>query len=300
MTVRIFARERLNKSGLIDLVFIVYHNERTIKFKAGEQVRSGAWDQRSQKVKQRSAQAGALVINARLDVKLAELVRIFEQNNYNVSRIREIWSNYLKSGNRKTPEDLQSVSAINFYDLVEKIINDHRHTWSQGHALKLQSLRTKILAHDGAFSPEKFSFTWWTDFVTYCQKKGNSHNTIAVDAKNLKRLIDFCRKEGFPVGADCDRITYRYIEPKIEPLTWEEVALIAKVKKTDVWPESYSDSRFLFLVSCYTGQRWSDLIRISPDKFYFDRSSSLWKYRGFQKKTKQIIEIPLLKEAVNL
>ena len=107
-------------------------------------------------------------------------------------------------------------------------------------------------------------------------------------AKNLIRLNCFLRyahAQGLTDRRDFERISWKKQEPDILVLTKAEVQALEQVDLADAPP--LANARDLFLLACYTGLRYSDLVRVRPEH----RQGNTLRVRAV--KTRESVVIPL-------
>lgn len=115
-------------------------------------------------------------------------------------------------------------------------------------------------------------------------------NTVAKQILTLKRFLRWARDRGYTAAIGFDRLSWKRQEPDIMTLTTEEVTALEQL----VLPAGgYLDNaRQLFLLSCYTGLRFSDLVSIRGEHV---RGQVL---RMTTQKTREMVTVPLRAEAL--
>ncbi len=132
----------------------------------------------------------------------------------------------------------------------------------------------------------------FTSFM-WKEKKFND-NTVGKNIKNVKALMNQAferdlhsnlshRKRGFKVFKNDSDSVY---------LTEVELDLILKLDLSEI--AHLSKARDIFYVACWTGLRYSDLVRVSKDKFIVEDGISLFKIET--QKTNEIVKIPIKPE----
>lgn len=128
-------------------------------------------------------------------------------------------------------------------------------------------------------------------FTTYLLgTAGLTDNTVAKQVMTLKRFMKWAAERGYHQSIGYERLTWKRQEPDIMTLTAEEVEAL----ETLSLPETgYLDNaRTLFLLSCYTGLRYSDLVSIRAEHL---RGQTL---RLTTQKTREAVTIPLQARAL--
>lgn len=114
-------------------------------------------------------------------------------------------------------------------------------------------------------------------------------NTIAKHLDRLRRFMRLAVDRGYTTARGWEKIKWKRQEPDIMTLTAEEVAALEYL----ALPAGYLDNaRHLFLLSCYTGLRYSDLVSIRPEHL---RGNVL---RIMTQKTREWVNVPLQARAL--
>jgi integrase len=309
MTINIICRnekERIDAAKKASLVLLIKFNKKNYKISSGEKCKPESWEKSSQKVNAKFN--GSAQINSRLlksKVILQDIIN--SQRDFDIKKIRTIFSRYLLNPDDFNINDRkESLRELNFSEIIENVINKNRSNWSHGHKKKFKSLRTKILDFSPDFKIEDLSQSWWQDYVDYCfDEKGNRHNTVQTDLKALRSLCEQLKYDDYKFNTDFLSVSMPYIEPKIEPLYWDEIKRIANLDLSGPTLKKYEDSRYIWVLCAYLGLRWSDITRISEENFsqktIIDKDNNpviAWRYSNRAQKTKNLIDIPLLPDAV--
>jgi integrase len=128
-------------------------------------------------------------------------------------------------------------------------------------------------------------------YTTYLLGPANlTDNTIAKHIDRLRRFMRFAVDRGYTTARGWEKMKWKRQEPDIMTLTAEEVQALEELNL----PEgSYLDNaRLLFLLSCYTGLRYSDLVSIRTEHVRGDM------LRITTQKTKDTVNVPLQARAL--
>ena len=110
-------------------------------------------------------------------------------------------------------------------------------------------------------------------------------NTIAKQVATLKRFMKYAADRGFHATRGYVQLSWKRQEPEIMTLTAEEVRALEELELAG---QPYLDNaRNLFLLSCYTGLRYSDLVAIRPEHL---KGATL---RITTQKTREAVTVPL-------
>ena len=122
-------------------------------------------------------------------------------------------------------------------------------------------------------------------FASYLLKAGQTDNTIAKQFVRIKRFMKWAADRGYHDSVKYQRLTWQRHDPEILTLTAEEVVAIEQLTLHE---GSYLDNaRALFLLACYTGLRYSDLVSIRSEHL---KGRML---RLTTQKTRETVTIPL-------
>jgi integrase len=123
----------------------------------------------------------------------------------------------------------------------------------------------------------------YTTYLLYTARL--TDNTVAKQVSTLKRFLRWAREREYTTATAFEKLNWKRQEADIMTLTSEEVAALEQL----VLPVgSYLDNaRALFLLACYTGLRFSDLVSIRAEHL---RGNTL---RLMTKKTRETVTVPL-------
>lgn len=146
---------------------------------------------------------------------------------------------------------------------------------------------TRFAAATGyAINFESITPTFGDNFTAWLmQSAGLTDNTIDKQITTLKRFCRWCLERDYTAARGWERLKWKRREPDVLTLTQEEVVALEVL---DLPVGGYLDNaRALFLLACYTGLRYSDVIRLKPEHV---RPSTL---RITTQKTGEIVTVPL-------
>ena len=124
-------------------------------------------------------------------------------------------------------------------------------------------------------------------YTAYLQKKGLSANTIGREIKVIKIFLNDAKKHGKELSPEYLGGALKVTKEESENiyLTTDELTAMRNIDYSNNKPLEHV--RDLFLIGCYTGLRFSDFTRLTPDNINNGIISIA------QQKTGQIVEIPL-------
>ncbi|MBN2481021.1 MAG: phage integrase SAM-like domain-containing protein [Bacteroidales bacterium] len=105
---------------------------------------------------------------------------------------------------------------------------------------------------------------FYDQFVQFFLKKSYSPNTIGRNIKNLKTLMRLSRDEGLHSNTETDRKKFKVLKTQVQNiyLTESELDRISELDLSD--NKVLEVARDVFLIGCYTAQRFSDYSKIGP------------------------------------
>ena len=125
-------------------------------------------------------------------------------------------------------------------------------------------------------------------FDDFLREKGYSDNYIGTLSVNLKTMCKNARKEGLKVNSKLDDITAVKAETQKIILSFNE---LAQIKKAIYKREALENARDWLLIGCYTGQRVSDLLKLTKSNITL--KSSLELIELTQIKTGKKVSLPI-------
>jgi hypothetical protein len=119
-----------------------------------------------------------------------------------------------------------------------------------------------------AFDFDALTPAFATKFTSYLLHEARlTDNTIAKALTRLKCFLRFAHERGFVDRADFKFLKWKKQEPDILTLTLPEVQALEAVELTG----ALANVRNLFLLACYIGLRYSDLVALRPEHLQNER-----------------------------
>jgi len=145
------------------------------------------------------------------------------------------------------------------------------------------------------YSFDDINMDFYNDFNKYCIKQDYSPNYMGRSIKTLKTLMHLSKDEGLHNNVSFEVKSFKTIKETVhnEYLTEEEIEKIYNLDLSD--DEEMELIRDVFLVGCYTAQRFSDYSRIK-EKDITQTSRGTKVIKLVQQKTGEEITIPIKKE----
>ena len=278
-------RIRTTKKSALTKVYIRFNVDRKTSFYAETQylVFSGAWDDKKQTVKNRySFTADFTEQQGReLTAKLAELRSFIlgemakdPKHAMTKTKLEKIIYSFHHprsvSGGRNTRsrESLTDYIARYTREMEDGTrLNIHKLRYG---ASTIKNYKGFIIQFDEFCKAKRKRYDFWDidlkfydDFVAYFTAKDYSVNTIGRHVKELKIIMRAAREEGLHDNGTIESRKFRVLTAEVENiyLTDSEIKAMAAL---DLSADKHKEiARDVFLVGCYTAQRFSDYSTIN-------------------------------------
>lgn len=214
--------------------------------------------------------------------------------------IKEALSSFL--GRKKEDEPIPLAIITDFYDnLIKRMeqgtfLTDKGTVYTPGTIKAHRTHRNQIDAFKdiwGDLTFDSVSNDFYTGFISYCNAKAYKQNTIGRAIKSLKFVMRVAYKEGVHTNEIFKDDDFKAFAEDVDNiyLTIDELNALYKL---DLSKDKVKErARDLFLIGCYTGQRFSDYSRFRPE--HIKTTANGTKVIDIvTKKTKQRVIIPFL------
>lgn len=134
---------------------------------------------------------------------------------------------------------------------------------------------------------EKINGSFIRDFLLFGKEEEYSENTIYRTIHFVKTILNFAERKGIRTAVRELEVRRERQQRAIVTLSEQE---IRKIKLTDV-PKELQHAKDWLIISCYTGQRFSDFINFNSNHLKMIKEKICISF--IQKKTKKHIIIPL-------
>lgn len=142
---------------------------------------------------------------------------------------------------------------------------------------------------------DAITLDFYDRFVEFFTEKKYSPNTIGRHIKNLKTIMRYARDEGYHNNSEIDRRKFKVLREDVDNiyLTEPEIKLLYEMDLSD--KPHWELARDVFLIGCYTAQRFSDYSTIRKEQIQ-DLENGRKVIRLTQQKTGEPVVIPVRHE----
>ena len=234
-------------------------------------------------------------LNTDLENLEALVKQVYRKNKIaSPSRLREIL-------NMRLDKTIQDVISLNLYinKYFIEISNGIRLT-NKGKKYKDSTIKTfkgfisifnKFQKHKNRkYDYNDITIDFYNDFTAFLTSLNYSPNTIGRHVKSIKIIMHEARNEGHHNNTEIDNKAFKVLTMKVENIYLTENEL-QRMYKLDLSKKPHLEqARDVFLVGCYTAQRFSDYSRINKNHLLNGYIELI------QKKTQEKVIIPIRPE----
>lgn len=259
---------RLNRNGCAPVSVECRQNHRKIYVSTNVMLEPHQWNK------------GLIVNHGNADKLTVYLIKL--RNS-----IEEVELNALLKGKRMSLSQLRMAiksglhESASLKEFAQGVIenSDRKASTKRGYEYMIKELDSEY----GRLTLDDITYDWILRWKTRMRDKGLSDNTVKGKLKQLKAVINEAIKRGLVNDDPFKFITIGHMQPKVAWLNMKEIRKIEKV------PLKGRDGtvRDLFLLSSFTGLRWSDLATLEEAEI---KDGMM---RKVMKKTNHEVSIPI-------
>lgn len=286
----------LSKEGKARIEFILYFNRKQYRISSGYSIEPKFWLLEQESVDKRNEDASEInkTLNERQD-KFEKYIKA--RNALNKELILDEMRFILKGEEYDIDKELAKEfsfptisEAFSFYMEANEMRDGTKRNYKTTSAVIRDFCKKKYRSE---ITIEKIDYNFLEQFRVYLSKgrsKSNNLNTIAKRMKILKTALRYCRKKGYKFDNPFDSYDkLKRCPPDRVTLNSDEYALIRKVKLSQNASRTLRITKFLFMFSCETALRYSDLMDLKWEHIEDDLKS----FSKIQVKTSQPVFAPL-------
>lgn len=171
-----------------------------------------------------------------------------------------------------------STKDLNFNQFIEKFIKDVKsgerltstgERYANGTVKNFEGFKTQFelfqQLNRKQYNYDDITIDFYDDFVKFFTRKNYSINTIGRHIKNLKTIMRLARDEGRHNNNEIDRLKFRALRVDVQNIYLDENELQNMLKLDLSENKVLEIARDVFLIGCYTAQRFSDYSRIKKE-----------------------------------
>lgn len=256
----------------------------------GEKIHPKKWDFN----KQRGLSKENSDLNYWLDKIDNEVKSIFRNLNIDgTPPTAELVQTLLKAKIDNTPEPIEPAKIkLTFLSFIEKFIEEIKSLRKQETIKGYKTTRNHLINYSKLYNKpvdfEDIDMEFYYGFSDYLAKDlGNTKNTVSKHIKTIKTFLNDATDRGFNVNLAFKLRSFKKVTEVVDKiyLTKDE---IQRIYQLDLSATKTRESvRDLFIISCYTGLRFSDLLQIKNE----DIKNNQFHIRTT--KTDQLVVIPI-------
>jgi integrase len=280
-------KEPLSKE--LTLIYLMFaFNGQRLKYSTGQKINPKFWNPEKQRVKESRLFPEHEGFNALLD-KLATNVKIAYRDILNAGSSPTTYR--LKDELNKIMFKEEYAPKLGFLRFVEELVQtsnrkpNTRRQWGQT-LRKLQEYR-KATQKEVDFDTINLDF--YNSFIAFLTREGYTKNSIGGFIKNVKIFMNEAVDRGLTHNLEYRNRKFKVLEEQVDKiyLTQKELQKLYSLDLSG--RQKYAKVRDLFLIACYTGLRFSDLIQVCPENIV----NGGHQIRVRTEKTGEIVVIPL-------
>lgn len=296
-TIKAILRDDLSRKGLekrIDLR--VYLDGRQTKFATPYSIAPDCWDKKSGRVIGNCPEKS--VINSYLNGKETEYERYLFQcemlgETVDLERIREI----LTGKARTAPSEKSNATLDEIFDAyIDKLRTDNRRERTIIGILDLKKDMAKFSKRSKKRTIDQLDILFIQEYKKYLRTvRRNADNTINTKLNRLRSVVKWAGRLGYPIDDPFGK-GLKFLnrsKPRTVFLTKDEYDAFLQKALPDKGDPAMKLTRELFIFSCETGLRFSDVLDLKRTHLKKD-SKGVTYISKIQCKTNELVEIPLM------
>jgi site-specific recombinase XerD len=271
------------------LVYLLFrYNTQKLKYSTGLKIQPKFWNGEKQRVKETRQFPEHSEFNSFLN-NVESKVNILHRKliNDNVVPTPEILRSALNEALLKT----EVKKKKDFFGFIEDLITTSvkKLNTIKNYQQTLRELKNFSSANKKELKFENIDLSFYDEFVKYCLSKNFSSNTIGGFIKNIKVFMNEAYDRKLTTNTEFRNRRFKTIEEETENI-YLTAGEIEKLYRQDLTSNVRLDKvRDMFIIACYTGLRYSDLVQLS-DKNLIDNQT---KIKIKTEKTGETVVIPL-------
>jgi integrase len=277
-------KNKLNNDGkaLIQLVIYLPSQKKRKFLSTGIYIAPGEWDERNKKIKKNNPN------HIEINRIIKNTIDKIEEYEYKIITEKKAFS-FIDLENYILKKNIATSSFLKFYENEVKLNQAIEHKTKKEHKYTLSVLSE--FRHNISFAEINYQLAQEFDNWMRTVKK-LSQNTIHKHHEHVKRFLNLAtQKEVYDASKNSyKKFISRKVESNRENLTTEQIVVLERL----IIPEQFDElreARDMFLFSCYSGLRYSDMQALSSNNVRKDKNGISIRFQ--MQKVDRYIELPL-------
>ena len=248
---------------------VIYANNR-VDFSTGYRIDVSKWDNEKERIKNgctNKLKQSASDINTHLSEFYTSLQNIFKKfETHNTVPTPEQLKKEFKNAKNPNIKDESESQKLDFMATLDGFVKEcgRQNNWSEATYEKFDTMKSHLTNFNPAITFDYFDEIGLNEYLIFLRETKKMRNsTIGKQLGFLKWFLRWADKKGHNKNK-----AYAFFKPKLKNtpkkvifLTWEELSQLKEYKIPEA--KQYLDRvRDVFLMSCYSGLRYSDLFNL--------------------------------------
>jgi len=271
------------------LIYLFYQTKGVkVKISTGIKINPKFWNfgsQRAKKVRELENHEQINALLKKLDSLIAkrELDLINEGRHLTIQNLKQPVIDFLNRDENDSTVTLKTFIKDFIKTSTKKPNTVKQYNTSYNRLLAYESHSRKNLNFDD------IDLYFYNDFTKFMMEKDYSLNSIGTSVKNIKVFMNEAVERGLTKNLEFRNKKFKIVEEETENIYLSEDE-IKKIYELDLSANKRLDRvRDLFIIACYSGLRFSDLIQLKDENFIDNKT----KIRIKTEKTGDLVVIPL-------
>lgn len=294
MNIRFYLERKKSLSGQKAIWCYIREKEKTIYLNTKEKVEEEYWDNKvkradDKRTKNKILKGSLQSLNNYLNQyegKIKEIIRDVRLKNFDAGffEISAEIKNTFSNKTRGFFEDFDDFLAAKSTNVSTSTIKKYKQTKKHLESFEKDTGYKITYTNINAFFIDKF-------YPYLINEKNFIDNTVNKTISYLKAFMNWALERKLTKNTDFRSFKIKYNKNDIIYLTKDELMTLFNFKTDN---ERLGRVRDVFCFQCFTGQRYSDIEKIS----FLDIRNGIWKFRAV--KTRDILEVPLNNYALSI
>lgn len=284
---KFFLKEPTSKNDTMVYLFFAYNNQR-LKYYTREKINPKFWNPETNRARETKQFVDYDDFNTtlnNLDNRVKKLYRDLINDSIEPTNER------LKAGLDKYTYKKEGGNPKDFLSFIEEIIasSNKRPNTIKHYKQTLKQLKEFKSSTKTELMFSAIDLNFYDKFIRYCVNKNYGTNTIGGLIKNIKVFMNEAFDRKLTTNTEFKNRKFKTIEEETENIYLTKPE-IEKIYSLDLSTNPRLDKvRDMFIIGCYTGLRYSDLIRLTEQNLIDNQT----KLKIKTEKTNESVIIPL-------